>query len=315
MRLRSIGSLQVSAVGVGCNNFGGRIGRQETEAVVAAALEAGVTLFDTADTYGGAGRSEELLGAALGSRRDDVVIATKFGMQVGEDAGKRGAHPEYVKRACEDSLRRLGTDRIDLYQLHTPDDGVPLEDTLAALTELRDAGKVVEIGCSNFTAGLIDEALGTAASRGLAAFASVQNSWNLLDRVPETDGVVAACERHGLRFLPYYPLALGMLTGKYRRDEGPPEGTRLAKMPAERSSRQMSADNFDKVEALERFCAERGRSLLELAISWLASQPVVASVIAGATKPGQVRANVAAASWELTPEELAEIDRLVPAEG
>ena len=307
MESRSIGSLSVSLVGIGCNNFGGRIDAEATQAVVDAALDAGVTLFDTADIYGGAGRSEELLGQALGSRRDAAVIATKFGGPMGE--GKAGASPSYVKEACEASLRRLGTDRIDLYQLHFPDDSVAIEDTLAALSSLVDEGKVREIGCSNFDGARLDAAAAAAAAGTSSSFVSVQNQLSLLDRRQEAD-TVAAAQRHGLGILPYFPLASGMLTGKYRRDAEPPAGTRLAGMPAERRERALTDKAFDVVERLEAFATERDHTLLELAMSWLAGLPQMTSVIAGATKPEQVRDNAAAVGWKLTDEERAEVDRL-----
>lgn len=296
MEMRRIGSLEVSLVGLGCNNLGGRIDADATQAVVAAALDAGITLFDTADVYGGSGASEELLGRALGSRRDDVVVATKFGMPMGD--GLAGAHPDYVRSACEASLRRLGTDRIDLYQLHAPDPSVPVDDTIAALEALRDEGKVVEIGCSNFGPGTLD-----------GRWASVQNEVSLLRR-RGLEELIEACERHGLGILPYFPLASGMLTGKYRRGEPPPEGTRLAGVPEERREKAMSDRAFEKVEALTAFAEGRGHTLLELAMSWLAGLPCMASVIAGATKPEQVRANAASVGWALSDDERAEVDRL-----
>lgn len=303
MESRTIGSLSVSLVGLGCNNFGGRIDADQTQAVVDAAIEAGITLFDTADVYG-ATKSEELLGRAIGGRRDQVVIATKFGAPVGE--GKQGAAPDYVKAACEDSLRRLGTDRIDLYQLHMPDDSVAIEDTLAALSALVDEGKVREIGCSNFDGTRLDAAASAASS---AKFASVQNQLSLLDRRQEAD-TIAACERHGLGILPYFPLASGMLTGKYRRDAEPPAGTRLAGLPAERREKALSDKTFDTVEKLEAFATERDHTLLELAMSWLAGLPQMASVIAGATRPEQVRDNAASVGWKLSDDERAEVDAI-----
>ena len=306
MDTRTIGSLTVSLVGLGCNNFGGRIDEAQTQAVVDAARDAGITLFDTADIYGGT-RSEVLLGQALGGHRDEVVIATKFGGPVAE--GKGGAKPDYVKEACEASLRRLGTDRIDLYQLHFPDDSTPIEDTLGALHELVAEGKVREIGCSNFDGTRLDASQSASADRGITRFVSVQNQLSLLDRRQEAD-TIAACERHGLGILPYFPLASGMLTGKYRRDAEPPEGTRLAGMPAERREKAMGDKTFDIVEALTGFAESRGHTLLELAMSWLATMPAMASVIAGATRPEQVRANAEAIGWKLTDDERSEVDRL-----
>ena len=307
METRRIGCLTVSLVGVGCNNFGGRIDADATKAVVDAAIAAGITLFDTADVYGGGGKSEELLGAALAGRRDDVVVATKLGMPMGE--GKAGAAPAYVKQACEDSLRRLGTDHIDLYQLHAPDPSTPIVDTLGAFTELVQEGKVLEIGCSNFSPEQIAEAATASADNGLARFVSVQNELSLLRR-RGLEELLAACERYELEVLPYFPLASGMLTGKYRRGEAPPEGTRLAGMPADRVDKAMSDKAFDRVEALESFATARGHTLLELAMSWLAGLPRMGSVIAGATKPSQVESNAAAIGWSLTDDERAEIDRL-----
>ena len=301
METRKIGSLEVSLVGLGCNNFGGRIDADATQQVVDAAIDAGITLFDTADVYGGSGKSEELLGRALGARRSQVVVATKFGMPMGD--GKAGAAPDYVRAACDDSLRRLGTDVIDLYQQHAPDPDVPIEDTLGALRELVDAGKVREIGCSNFTPDMLD------ASSG---WVSVQNELSVLRRKGDAE-LIAACERNGLVILPYFPLASGMLTGKYRRGEEPPAGTRLASAPEDRRARALSDRAFDLVERLEAFAAGRGHTLLELAMSWLAGLPRMGSVIAGATKPEQVRANVAAVGWDLTPDERAEVDRITAA--
>jgi len=309
METRTIGSLEVSVVGVGCNNFGGRIDDAATRAVVDAALDEGITLFDTADVYGGR-RSEELLGAALGSRRDGVVIATKFGMGDGTNLPK-GAGARAVAEAVEGSLRRLGTDRIDLYQLHAPDDATPVDETLEALDRLVRDGKVREIGCSNFDGTRIDDAALSAEKNGTAGFVSVQNELSLLRRRGEGD-LLAACARHGLTVLPYFPLASGMLTGKYRRGEEPPPGTRLAGMPADRRERALSDRRFDTVEALDAFARTRGHTLLELAMSWLAGLPHLASVIAGATRPEQVRANAGAVGWSLTDAERAELDALSP---
>jgi aryl-alcohol dehydrogenase-like predicted oxidoreductase len=306
---RTIGSLEVSVVGLGCNNFGGRMDAAATQAVVDAAIDAGVTLFDTADIYGGA-RSEELLGKALGRRRDEVVIATKFGMGDGK-ALPRGASAASVAEAVEGSLRRLGTDRIDLYQLHAPDAEVPQDETLEAFDRLVRNGKVREIGCSNFDPRLLDESAAVAEKHGTARYVSVQNELSLLRRRGEAD-LLSACERHDLVILPYFPLASGLLTGKYRRGEEPPDGTRLAGLPAEGRERALSDKRFDTVEALDAFAGERGHTLLELAMSWLAGLPHLASVIAGATKPEQVRANVAAVGWTLTDEERTELDELAP---
>jgi len=311
METRSIGKLDASVVGLGCNNFGGRIDEAATTRVVGAALDAGITLFDTADIYGGT-RSEEYLGRALGARRDEAIIATKFGGPI-DDERKGGASAQYIERAVEDSLQRLGTDRIDLYQLHFPDAATPFDETLGALDRLVRAGKVLEIGASNFSADQIDETARISADNGFARFVSVQNEYSLLRRGPERFGVLDACARNGLVFIPYFPLASGVLTGKYRRNEAPPEGTRLAGMPAERLDDALSEKVFDRVEALDAFATEHGHTLLELAIAWLLARPTVASVIAGATKPEQARANAAAAAWALTDADLREIDARIDA--
>jgi aryl-alcohol dehydrogenase-like predicted oxidoreductase len=306
---RKIGDLDVTIVGIGCNNFGRRLDITGTEGVVHAAMEAGINFFDTADSYGD-GTSEEYLGKALGPRRDEVIIATKFGVQLGDDPSRGGASPRWIERAVEDSLRRLGTDRIDLYQLHRPDENTPIEDTLEALDRLISAGKVRQIGCSNHSEAQIEGALSTSRERDLARFVSVQNEYSLLHREPEKNGVIEACQRNGLALLPYFPLASGMLTGKYTRGKEAPAGSRLAGMSASRADRFANARNFDRVERLEAFVKERGHTILELAISWLVAQPVVASVIAGATSPEQVQANAEAAKWQLLPEDLTEIDRI-----
>jgi aryl-alcohol dehydrogenase-like predicted oxidoreductase len=304
MELRSIGSLRVSVVGLGCNNFGMRIDAAATDRVVAAALDSGINFFDTADIYGGT-QSEEFLGRALGRRRREAIVATKFGMAV--DDKRRGARPEYVRRAADDSLKRLGTDYIDLYQLHQPDPDVPIADTLGALDALVKAGKVKEIGCSNFSAEQLDEAFDTTKT-GEARFVSVQNEYSLLHREPETS-VLPACDRLALAFLPYFPLASGLLTGKLEPGKAPPQDSRLS---LQWTSRFTTEKNVRIAEALKAFAASRGHTLLDLAMSWLAARPQVASVIAGATSPEQVRANAVALNWALTPEELAEIDRLSP---
>jgi aryl-alcohol dehydrogenase-like predicted oxidoreductase len=301
---RKIGSLEVSAVGLGCNNFGTRIDEAATREVVAAALDAGIQFFDTADTYG-KGLSEEYLGRALGARRGEVVIATKFGSKMDEE--RKGARPEYVLRAAEDSLRHLGTDYIDLYQIHRPDPEVPIADTLAALDELVRAGKVREIGCSNFSADQLREA--EAAARGRARFVSVQNEYSLLHRDPEAE-VLPECERQGLAFLPYFPLASGLLTGKYRRGHAPPQGTRIT--GGGWRSDVLTDENLERVEGLVAFAESRGHTLLELAFSWLLARPAVASVIAGATSPAQVRGNAGAAGWRLTDADLAAVDEIAP---
>ena len=301
METRQIGTLQVSAVGLGCNNFGWRIDAAATAAVVQAALDAGINFFDTADIYGG-GQSEEFLGRALGRRRDEVLIATKFGMRMDEQ--RRGARPEYVRQAVEDSLRRLGTDRIDLYQLHQPDPQTPVAETLGALDELVRAGKVREIGCSNFS----EEQLRAAAVReGAARFASVQNEYSLMHREPEA-GVIPECVREGIAFIPYFPLANGLLTGKYRRGQPHPEGSRAQ---AGFGPKVFTDRNLALVESLARFAESRGHAMLELAVSWLAVQPAVASVIAGAKTPEQVKANASAASWRLSEADLEGIEAIL----
>lgn len=304
MAKRRIGSLQVSVVGLGCNNFGWRLAADATAKVVHAALDAGINFFDTADIYGGT-KSEEYLGRALRGRREQVIVATKFGMKVDEQ--RHGAKPEYVRQAAEDSLRRLGTDYIDLYQLHQPDAETPIADTLATLDELVKAGKVREIGCSNFSAQQIREA--EAALRpGAARFVSAQNEYSLLHRDPERE-VLLECERRGLSFLPYFPLANGLLTGKYRAGRPAPQGTRISTQ--ERFGKLLNERNLQVVEGLIRFAETRGHSILELAFSWLLAHPKVASVIAGATSEQQVRSNSGAAGWKLTPADLAEVDRIL----
>jgi aryl-alcohol dehydrogenase-like predicted oxidoreductase len=305
METRRIGSLQVTVVGLGCNNFGGRLDAGATAVVVHAALDAGINFFDTADIYGGT-KSEEFMGRALRGRRGEVVLATKFGGKVDEQ--RQGAKPAYVRQALEDSLRRLETDHIDLYQLHMPDPETPIADTLGALNELVRAGKVREIGCSNFSVEQLREAAAAVPASG-KGFVSVQNEYSLLHRDPERDGVLAECERLGLAFLPYFPLASGLLTGKYRQNRPAPEGSRLA--GARTSGKFLNERNMAVVEALIQFAESRGHTLLELAISWLLTRPAVASVIAGATKPEQLNANVAAAGWKLTADDLAQIDTIL----
>lgn len=303
MERRRIGSLEVSVVGLGCNNFGWRIDKQATQAVVASALDSGINFLDTADMYA-TGQSEEYLAGALGSRRNDVVLATKFGFSMGE--GKSGASPAYVRQALDASLLRLRTDRIDLYQLHTPDPATPIADTLGALNDLVKAGKIREIGCSNFSAAQLRESE-AAVKAGAARFASVQNEYSLFHRAPEAE-VLPECKRAGVAFIPYFPLANGLLTGKYRKGQPLPENSRGkdAFGPSVFTDR-----NLDVVESLIRFAMLHGHSLLELAVSWLAAQPTVASVIAGAKTPEQAKMNAGAAVWRLTSTELAEVDEIV----
>jgi aryl-alcohol dehydrogenase-like predicted oxidoreductase len=306
MTMRRLGrsGLVVSVVGLGCNNFGRRIGLEETRAVVRAAIDAGVTLFDTADTYG---ESEDFLGEVLGRDRDDIVLATKFGNpmggKLGPDWDARGSR-RYIRKAVESSLRRLRTDWIDLYQLHAPDPLTPIEETLAALQELVNEGKVRYIGCSNFAGWQVADADWVARAGGLTPFISAQNHYSLLERGVEAD-LIPACERFGLGVLPFFPLANGLLTGKYVRGEAAPEGTRLV----ERAS-WLTDERFDRVDALKGYAAERGVSLLDVAIGGLAAKPAVASVIAGATKPEQVVANVAAGAWVPTAEDLVALNAL-----
>lgn len=303
---RTIGSLQVTVVGLGCNNFGGRIDETRSRAVVDACLQAGITFFDTADVYGGT-LSEEFLGRALGGRRDEAVVATKFGMPLDDE--RKGASAAYVRQALEASLRRLGTDHVDLYQLHAPDPATPIAETLAALDDQVRAGKVREIGCSNFSADQLRQAR-EAMAAGAARFVSVQNEYSLLHRRPEPE-VLAACRAEDMAFIPYYPLARGLLTGKYRRHQPPPPGSRLAGAGAELYERLAADENLAVVERLQAFAEERGRRLVELAIAWLLAQKPVSSVIAGATGPDQVQVNSMAADWRLSPEELAHVDQVV----
>jgi aryl-alcohol dehydrogenase-like predicted oxidoreductase len=299
---RKIGSLQVTAAGLGCNNFGWRIDAAATVKVVDAAIGAGINFFDTADIYG-AGQSEEYLGRALGSRRKDVLVATKFGMKMDEQ--RKGANPEYIAQAAEDSLRRLGTDYIDLYQLHQADPAVPIEDTLGALNRLVEAGKVREIGCSNFSAEQL-QAAESAVRPGAARFVSVQNQYSLMYRDPESE-VLPECVRLGIAFIPYFPLANGLLTGKYRRGQPPPEKSRGQ---AGFGPKVFTEENLAKVEALIDFAESRGHTLLELAVSWLLQKPAVASVIAGATTAEQVQVNASAVNWHLTQEDLDAVDAI-----
>lgn len=309
MEQRELGPLSVTLVGLGCNNFGTRCDEQRSAEVVHAALDAGITTFDTADVYG-KGASEELLGKALGSRRDEVVIATKFANPMDDSGQRQGASARWIATAVEDSLRRLGTDRIDLYQQHVPDDSVPIEETLGALDDLVRSGKVVAVGHSNFSASQIDEAARVAAEGGLTGYVSAQNELSLLRR-RVTEEVLPACERHNLGMLPYFPLASGMLTGKYRRGEAPPEGTRLAGVPDERRAKALADKQFDVVERLEGFATERDHTILELAFAWLSGLPAMASVIAGATTPDQVRSNAAAVEWQLSEADRRELDAVL----
>lgn len=308
MRYAPVGSsgLMVSAVGVGCNAFGTRIDLDQTRAVVDAAVDAGITLFDTADSYG-RGASEQMLGEAIGTRRAEVVIATKFGMDMeganGPDWGARASR-RYVRKAVDASLTRLGTDYIDLYQLHTPDDVTPIEETLEAMTELVTQGKVRYIGSSNLTAWQVVDADWTARTSGTSAFVSAQNEYSLYNRSADVE-LIPACEHLGVGVLPYFPLAYGLLTGKYTRGRPAPEGSRLRAQ-----SGRLDGADWDRIEALQGYADEHGVSLLEVAVGGLAAQPVVASVISGATKPTQVEANVNAVQWEPSADDLAALDDL-----
>lgn len=304
MDTRRIGSLDVSTVGVGCNNFGWKIDEAQSHAVVHAALDAGITHFDTAELYG-EGRSEEILGRALGARRTDIVLATKFGFH-GHDA------PDGVRASAEASLKRLGTDWIDLTILHRPDENTPIADTLGALRQLVDDGLVREIGCSGFSEAQLREADAVADE---VRFVSVQNEYSLLHRQPEEDGVLDACAELDVAFVPYFPLKSGLLTGKYRKGDAVPEGSRLdtdnGTRFASMGDRLLTDENLTTVERLIGFAESHGHTLLDLAFSWLLAHGPVASVIAGATKPSQVHGNVAASSWRLTDAEMAEVDAIL----
>jgi aryl-alcohol dehydrogenase-like predicted oxidoreductase len=310
MKQRNLGKsgLKVSLIGLGCNNFGGRIDLEATRKVVHKALDLGITMFDTSDSYGNRGGSETFLGQILGPRRKEVVLATKFSSQM-DDAGRmKGASRRYIMSAVEDSLRRLNTDWIDLYQQHWFDPETPLEETLRALDDLVHQGKVRYIGCSNFAAWQVTDAQWISRQLGIYSFVSCQNEYSLLVRQPEGE-LLPAMQRFDLGLLPYFPLASGLLTGKYKRNVAPPQDTRMAAWP-QLAERYLSEANWTIVERLEKFCAQRNRSMAELAISWLAARPQVSSVIAGATKPEQVEQNARAAEWELASEEIAEIDQL-----
>jgi len=295
MEKRRIGSLEVSIIGLGCNNFGHRIDETRTAEVFDAALDHGINFFDTADIYGHT-KSEQFLGRIINSRRSRIVLASKFGMEV--DPQKKGARPGYLRQACEDSLQRLQTDYLDLYQLHEPDPTVPIAETLGALDELVKAGKVREIGCSNFSSEQLYEAE-HAVRPEAARFVSVQNQYSLLFREPE-QGVLETCAQLNIAFIPFFPLASGMLTGKYRKGQPLPEGTRI-------KDGSQWLENIEKVEALIKFAEARGRTILELALCWLVAHKEVSSVIAGATSPAQIAANTGALGWLLDDSELAEV--------
>jgi aryl-alcohol dehydrogenase-like predicted oxidoreductase len=304
MEYRRLGNsgLKVSAVGLGCNNFGMRCDAAQTEAVVHKALDLGITLFDTADIYGGRGTSETLLGKALGEKRGSIVLATKFGGPMGKSPLERGSSRRYVASALEASLKRLGTDYIDLYQMHFPDPETPIEETLEALDAAVRQGKVRYIGCSNLGGWQLIDSLWTSKTRGLAHFVSAQNHYNMLERTIRHE-LIPACTKAEVGILPYFPLASGLLTGKYKRGQKPGNDTRLG-LWGERATRMLNDEAFDKVERFEAFARERDKPLLDLAFGWLLSQPVIASVIAGATSPAQVESNVKAADYRLTPADL-----------
>jgi aryl-alcohol dehydrogenase-like predicted oxidoreductase len=309
MENRSLGQLQVSVVGLGCNNFGWLIDSDETKEVVSAALHAGITYFDTAEHYAN-GRSEEFLGRALGSRRSEAIIATKWGHPANLAEGERGGDPAQIRARLEGSLTRLGTDYIDHYQLHRPDRVTPPEETLGCLAELRREGKIREIGCTQATAEELTRSHQAAVDHGLPPYASAQNRYSLLTRDPESNGLFATCQELGIAFVPYFPLEAGLLTGKYRRGEQPPKTSRLA-LWGERAADFIDDGRLAIVERLMAWSADRGRSLLDLAISWHTSHPLVASVITGARNPAQIQANVAASTWALTAEDRSEVDAVI----
>lgn len=308
MKSRTIGALDVSLVGLGCNNFGMKLDQAETTVVVNAAIDAGITYFDNADIYGG-GESEVFLGEALKTRRDEVVVATKFGHPTSLPDGTPGASPAWITKKVEESLAALQTDRIDHYQLHMPDTETPIEETLGALQQLVTDGKVLELGCSNFSADQLIEASVAAGERELAPFRTCQNHYSLLKRDPETSGVLDACDELGVGFVPFFPLESGLLTGKYVKGEALPENSRL-KNWGQRAAAFIDDDRLNTVVELSEFAAKQGHTILELAMSWLAGNPRVTTVIAGATSVAQITANVAAAGWTLSSDERAEVDRI-----
>jgi aryl-alcohol dehydrogenase-like predicted oxidoreductase len=313
MEYRSLGKsgLQVSLAGLGCNNFGMRIDAEQTKAVVHRALDEGISLFDTADIYGGRGASEEMLGKALGARRHEVVLASKFGMVMGEGPYLRGGSRRWAIAACEASLKRLGTDYIDLYQIHTPDSSTPEQETLEALDSLVRMGKVRYIGCSNYAGWQLADSMGIARANGLASYVSAQNQYNLLDRSIERE-LIPACRHYGVGILPFFPLASGFLTGKYRPGVEPPKDTRFGAMKP-LADRVLNEGNFAKLERLEQLAKTHGHSMVEVAVGWLVAQPENSSIISGATRADQVSENVKAVNCKLTKEELAEIDKITRA--
>lgn len=304
-RTTQIGGVDVAPVGVGCNSFGQWTDEASSLAIVDAALDAGANLFDTADYYAD-GESERLLGRALAGRRDEAIVATKFGL-AGQRPGRGRADPAFVRTSLQDSLDRLGTDHVDLYQLHFPDPDTPVDDTMGVLDDLVAEGLVTEVGICNVDADQVDAWVGAATDR--VGVATVQNEWSLVRRRIE-DGVLDACRRHELAIVPYFPLASGLLTGKYARDTPPPEGSRFAKAPG-LGERYLTDANLAAADRLAAWAADHDHSLLDLAISWLAGRPEVATVITGASRPEQIRANVAAGTWQLTSEEYAEVDAVL----
>ena len=310
MEYRNLGSsgLRVSLVGLGCNNFGMRLDLEQTRAVVDRAFDLGITLFDTADMYGGRGGSETQLGKILGHRRKDIVLASKFGMAMSDDGTKIGASRRYIMSAVEDSLRRLKTDWIDLYQLHQPDPLTPLDETMQALDDLVTQGKIRYIGCSNLPSWQVVESQWISKSMGLNRFVSCQDEYNILNRNVEAE-LIPAMQKYGCGLLPYFPLASGLLTGKYKRTEMP-EGARLTDMPTFANRVYLTDENFDIVDNLNKFAHKTGHSILELAFGWMASRPTTASIIAGATKPEQIDANVAAVNWVLSQSEIDEVNKI-----
>jgi aryl-alcohol dehydrogenase-like predicted oxidoreductase len=310
MELRNLGrsGLRVSLIGLGCNNFGARQGVDDARKVVDRALDLGITFFDTADRYGGSGTSETILGEILGSRRQDIVLATKFGISLQDRTALAGASRRYIRTAVEGSLKRLKTDWIDLYQVHRPDPLTPIEETLRTLDDLVHEGKVRYIGTSNFAAWQVADAEWTARAIHSERFVSVQDEYSLAYRGIEKE-LVPAVREYGLGLLPYRPLASGLLTGKYRRDQPLPVEGRLSKLK-HHADKYLSEANLDTVERLAAFARDRGCKLTELAFSWLAAQPFVSSIIPGASTPAQVEENLAAVEYRLSPEDLAEIDRL-----
>jgi len=310
MEYRRLGNsgLQVSLAGLGCNNFGMRIDAEQTRAVVHCALDEGITLFDTADIYGNRGQSEEMLGKALGNRRHEIVLASKFGMAMGDGPYKIGGSRRYIMAACEASLKRLCTDYIDLYQIHQPDPVTPEEETLSALDTLVRAGKVRYLGNSNYAGWQVANSSWIAKSRGWAPYVSAQNQYNLLDRSIEKE-LMPACREFGVGILPFFPLASGFLTGKYRKGKEPAQGTRFAAM-RRLADPMLTEANFAMLERLDEFAGKHGHSLLELAVGWLATQPEISSVISGATSPDQVKQNAKAIDWHLSAEEMVAVNKL-----